>query len=355
MLRSAYDITMNKILAIYSSRLNQKYNYSYSPSTKERFSEIPSFINSWQAVCMESEVKLGKIISKNIMGENIIIWKNSDNEISILNAHCPHFGIHLASGGEILNGKIVCPFHHRKFDVNGHCAGKKKNAFSYPVTVNAGIVFVWFSSEKEPPSWDLPSLEKDLDNEYWEVKHTRLVGIKVDAHPMTYIENGVDFGHAIALHGLRQEETNMEVDNETLSVFFKHSNNQKGYFNIKAYGPFVVDYKVTFTWWKKANYRFLVLLQLTPDNGFIAHKIKMKKRENHNSLFIKLLHAGAFVYFEFKLLKTFMKEDHMIMINRKHLEEPDYSSQDLYTKDFRVWYKQFYPKNRNINSQAIDK
>jgi len=343
LLRKAYESVAHKLLSVYSNKLNERYRYLHSPNNAERFSEIPLFINSWQAICIESELSPKKIISKNIMGENIVVWKTDHNRISVMDAYCPHFGVHLGSGGVIVEDVIVCPFHHRKFDADGHCRGKgMKNIYSYPVRVNAGIVFAWFDSEKNPPSWELPNLEIDLDGECWRTMNTKLQGIAVGAHPMTYIENGVDFSHAEALHGLRQEDTSMKAKEETLSVFFRHAEEKRGYFNIQAYGPFVVDYKVSFTWWKRSCFRFLVLLQLMPDKTFIAHKIEMKHKTPVNSFLVRMLHAGIFIYFEFKLLKTFMKEDHMIMINRKHLEAPDYGEQDSYAKDFRVWYKQFY-------------
>lgn len=343
MLQNVYEIFVNKFLKAYSNKLYRKYDYQYSSQTSERFQSVPSVLNSWQAVCLEKEVIADRIISKNIMGHHIVIWRDDRNKVSVLDAHCPHLGIHLGSGGKIIKGKIRCPFHHRIFSSAGVCTNKsKKDIFSYPVEINAGIVFVWFHSNKLTPTWNLPNIEEDLNGEIWGIENLSMKGIEVKSHPITYIENGVDYNHAIKLHGYRQNGTTMNVNKQFLSVFFKHSDERRGFINIKAYGPFVIDYHLTFTWWKNVEYRFLVLLQLTPEGTFVAHKIKMRKRISKLPWLVRLLHSGIFIYFEFKLLKNFMKEDHMIMINRKYLDEPDYDAKDNYIPGFRSWYKQFY-------------
>lgn len=338
-----YEKISNKLVRYYMASQYDKHDYSYSPSIEERYSDVPTFINSWQAVCMEGQVKKGKIISKNIMGENIIIWKDKDDKISVLEAYCPHLGVHLGSTGKIVGNYVKCSFHTRCFNTDGICNNKKKKGiYSYPIDINSGIVFVWFNSERSDPTWEVPRLEKDFRGMKWNVKNKNLIGAKVKSHPIDFIENGIDFNHAIKLHNLKLKNTTMTKNNEILSVVLDKENN--GSLNFRSYGPFIVDYNIDFYHNTKHIFiRSLVLLQLLPDGSYMANKLEMVQAEKEKSIKWKIYYKFMFIYYEYRLFRTFIKEDHVVMINRKHLIKPNYDEEDYYIESFRAWYKQFYP------------
>ncbi|OHU88008.1 MULTISPECIES: Rieske 2Fe-2S domain-containing protein [Pseudoalteromonas] len=354
MLKEIYNKIVNAYLVHYSKGIHRKYAYDNAPQIKERYPNVPFFLNGWQAVCMESELKNGQIISKNLMGENIVIWKSTKGEVAVTSAYCSHFGIHLGAGGKVVGDHLRCAFHHRCFDKNGVAKGKKEKPIKpYVIDINAGIVFVWFHSENESPTWNLPRLDTDYMGNKWEIEHQCLKGVNVKAHPIDFIENGVDFNHAIKLHGLCHQHTKLFEQDEKLSVRLKRGNEDKGNININAYGPFVIDYNIDFYWRWHVYHRFLVLLQLEADGSFTAHRIKMKRHAFKANLQEKLFNKGVYIFNEIKVFKTFMQEDHMIMMNRKHLEFPDLEKDDLYTRKFRLWYKQFYPSQKNIYSAHV--
>jgi len=341
-----YNSIARSVVHIYSNYLQKKLDYQYAPTIKERYKELPTFLNSWQAVCMVSEVKSKKIISKNIMGEDIVIWKNDNNEISVMKAHCPHLGGHLASGGEIIDNNIRCAFHHRCFDYKGNCTeAKQKNIFSYPLDIQGGIIFAWFHSEQKEPTWKLPNLLIDENNREWKISHAELKGTQVPSHPMTFIENGADINHGIKLHNLCHKDTEFNIDNEAITLKYIRDKKEKGHIKLTAYGPFILSYDFEFTYHFKGYYRMLMLLQLMPDGSFIAHRIKM----NHkyiDKFHMKMFYFGVSVIAELKLFKAFMTEDQLIMINRKYLAKPNYDKYDTFIPKFRKWYKQFYPNMR---------
>ncbi len=356
MLKSTYNQLSNLVLNAYSKKLKEKHNYAYASDMKERYKGVSFFINGWQVVCMESEVPAKEVVSKNIMGRDIVIWKNSNNEVTVQSATCPHFGVHLGSGGKVKKDKIICPFHHRGFNKSGACSMKKQNPlYTYPIDINGGIVFAWFHSSFAEPSWALPRLETDYLGNKWKIQHNKMQGVNVPAHPIEFIENGVDFSHAIKLHGLCHEDTKMHEDKETLSIRLKRGRKEKGNININAYGPFVIDYNINFHWKWPVNHRFLVLLQMMSDGSFTAHRVKMKEVNRPNSISEHLFRKGVFIFNEIKVFKTFMQEDHLIMLNRKFLHEPDYDEDDIYSQDFRKWYSQFYPSDKVVKIPELSK
>jgi len=343
MLEKIYNPLSKGIVQLYNYYLTKKLDYPYATTISSRYKELPTFLNSWQVICMESEVKSNKIISKNIMGEDIIIWKDDNNKISVMEAHCPHLGAHMASGGEIIDNNIRCAFHHRSFDSHGKCTGhKQKSIFTYSIDIQGGIIFAWFHEKREEPIWRLPNLLIDEKNREWVVSHTELKGTFVPSHPMTFIENGADINHGIKLHNLCHKDTEFNVNNEIISLKYIREKEEKGHIKLTAYGPFILSYDFEFTHYFKGYARMLMLLQLMPDSSFIAHRIKLKHK-SIDTFHMKLFYFLASVVTEFKLFKAFLIEDQLIMINRKYLHRPNYDKEDRFIPKFRKWYKQFYP------------
>jgi len=223
------------------------------------------------------------------------------------------------------------------------CTNKKRVSLkSYQVVVRLGIVFAWFHERGEKPSWEIPDLETDKDGRRWGTSHDVFRGIVVPAHPIEFIENGVDYHHAVKLHGFCHEGSSMTPNDETLSVEFRHQDKDKGTINIHAYGPFIIDYNVNYVIrGKKVHSRFLMLLQFNNNGMFRAHRIKLFRLDHDESFIDRQIRRLIFIVNEVKLFKAFMKEDQLIMINRKYMTNPDYDRHDLYSAGFRQWYSQF--------------
>jgi len=343
MFNKLYNIFAKGLVQGYSNSLERRLKYSYAPDIIDRYKELPLFLNSWQAVCMIDEIKLNKILSKNIMGEDIVIWKDDNNKISVMQAHCPHLGAHLASGGDIFDNNIRCAFHHHCFDSKGQCTNKKKEKiFTYPLNIQGGIVFAWFHAEKKEPTWTLPNLFIDENNREWTTSHAQLNGTRVPSHPMTFIENGADINHGIKLHNLCHKDTEFNIKDEEISLKYIREKEEKGHIKLTAYGPFILSYDFEFTYRLKGYSRMLMLLQLMPDGSFIAHRIKMKQKDI-DTWYMRMFYFGVSIVTEFKLFKAFITEDQLIMINRKYVDKPNYDKEDMFIPKFRKWYKQFYP------------
>jgi phenylpropionate dioxygenase-like ring-hydroxylating dioxygenase large terminal subunit len=337
-----YNTFANLFLRAFNRSLLKKNAYEGAPSIKARNPSLPYFINGWQAVCTVKEIESGKVVSRNFMGLDIIAWLSNEGPV-VSQAHCPHLGVHLGSGGIVADGKMRCILHQRVYGYGGECTNKSFAGLrTYHVDVQLGIVFVWLDEEGRPPAWQIPDLTTDMYGMKWGTVHDKLRGIVVPAHPIEFIENGVDYHHAVVLHNMCNSGSSMTPDGEKLSVEFRRKNTDKGAINIHAFGPFIIDYNVDYVVRGETKYsRFLMLLQFNEDGSFRAHRIKLFRTDVKETFMDWIVRNIMFVFNEVKLFKAFMREDQLIMINRKYVEAPDYGPHDRYSADFRKWYSQF--------------
>ncbi|MGB7303333.1 MAG: Rieske 2Fe-2S domain-containing protein [Burkholderiaceae bacterium] len=130
----------------------------------------------WQPVALVDEfnpvldpkMAVRPVKAVRILGQNFVLFKNSQGEFGLLDRDCPHRGADLSFGRNEGDG-LRCPFHGWKFDLTGQCietpaepAGsqlctrvKQRN---YPLIERSGVLFGWFGPETSSPP-PLPSLD----------------------------------------------------------------------------------------------------------------------------------------------------------------------------------------------------
>ena len=70
------------------------------------------------------------------VGENLVVFRNSEGKARVLDAYCPHLGANLGIGGRVVGDCIECPFHGWQFDgQDGKCTrvpyAEKSNTAAY--------------------------------------------------------------------------------------------------------------------------------------------------------------------------------------------------------------------------------
>ena len=78
------------------------------------------YARGWHCLGNANDYRDGKPHTLNIFGTRLVTFADSQGAISILDAYCPHMGADL-SQGTIENDRLVCPFHHWKYDTGGKC------------------------------------------------------------------------------------------------------------------------------------------------------------------------------------------------------------------------------------------
>jgi phthalate 4,5-dioxygenase oxygenase subunit len=124
----------------------------------------------WLPVCLSEEVaeKDGAPVKSRLVGEDLVVFRDSNGKLGVLDEHCPHRGASLVFGRNEECG-LRCLYHGWKFDVDGNIlemasepdGSALKGALrqkSYPVREAGGFVWAWLGPKEklrefEPPAW----------------------------------------------------------------------------------------------------------------------------------------------------------------------------------------------------------
>ena len=128
--------------------------------------------NIWYYAVPAESLKRGKTVTKIMLGEPLLIGRDSDGKPFAMRDICPHQGVPLSKGG--FDGqKVSCCFHGWCFDTKGVCTdipslvdGQSFNVSSiktksYPCCESQGSIFVYFGDKQNdlPPPPMAPGLE----------------------------------------------------------------------------------------------------------------------------------------------------------------------------------------------------
>ena len=130
------------------------------------------FANSWICVAHGSEVaRPNDYITREIIGENIVIVRGRDNILRAFYNVCPHRGHQLLSGEGKAKNVITCPYHAWAFKLDGNLAHARncenvenfdsEKATLVPVRLEeyAGFVFINMNPQAESVETQLPGLQ----------------------------------------------------------------------------------------------------------------------------------------------------------------------------------------------------
>lgn len=165
--------------------------------------------NMWYA-CEFSKDITNKPTALQILGQKLVMWRDSKGQVHCLSDLCVHRGGSLAGGWLTKdNDCVVCPYHGWEFQGDGACSKipahpqrgipKKARVDSYPVKEKYGLVFVFMGDLPEEERHPLPTIPELEDPQYkkvygefwWDVSYERAT------------ENAMDPSHAAFVHGNR--------------------------------------------------------------------------------------------------------------------------------------------------------
>jgi phenylpropionate dioxygenase-like ring-hydroxylating dioxygenase large terminal subunit len=124
----------------------------------------------WQPVALVDEFdpaidpKMAErpIKAVRVMGQDLVLFRESGGRWGLLDRDCPHRGADLAFGRHEGDG-LRCPFHGWKFDAAGRCLEtpaeplgsrlcERVQQRSYPLVERSGVLFAWLGEPgREPP------------------------------------------------------------------------------------------------------------------------------------------------------------------------------------------------------------
>jgi nitrite reductase/ring-hydroxylating ferredoxin subunit len=113
----------------------------------------------WYAVAVAADLTAGSVRALGALGRALVAYRAADGSVRIADAACPHQGAHLAGrAAGLIDGDLVCPFHHWRFDAaTGRCTGTPAGAVPavglrlHPARELAGMVLLWHDPDGRPP------------------------------------------------------------------------------------------------------------------------------------------------------------------------------------------------------------
>ena len=157
----------------------------------------------WQPVALAEEILAGDPVPLTIMGEELVLFRDGNGDVGLLDAHCAHRAADL-SFGRVEGGGLRCLYHGWVFDVNGRCLeqpcepkGREFNERirqpSYPCIEIAGLVLVYLGPGDPPqlPAYEFFNAPKDC------------VHVNKVHHECNYLqanEGNIDPAHLSVLH-----------------------------------------------------------------------------------------------------------------------------------------------------------
>jgi phthalate 4,5-dioxygenase len=146
----------------------------------------------------------GKPVRARLLGQNLVIFRDSEGRLGALDELCPHRRASLVYGRNEECG-LRCLYHGWKFDVNGNCVDmsseppestlkEKVRHTAYPVTECGGFVWVFLGPSDDAPAFQRPSFSPQDDIP------VSILKIKVPANWAQIMEGQIDSAHSSSLH-----------------------------------------------------------------------------------------------------------------------------------------------------------
>jgi phthalate 4,5-dioxygenase oxygenase subunit len=170
----------------------------------------------WLPVCLSEEVaeRDAAPVRARLLGEDLVVFRDTQGRIGVLDEYCPHRGASLSFGRNEECG-LRCLYHGWKFDVEGNTIDmsseppgsamlKAIKARAYPARESGGFVWIWMGAmekmrEFEPPAWaPKPGIKYAI------------VKMHAACNWAQVLEGSIDSAHSSSLHST--EMPAMQVD-----------------------------------------------------------------------------------------------------------------------------------------------
>jgi phenylpropionate dioxygenase-like ring-hydroxylating dioxygenase large terminal subunit len=158
-----------------------------------------------------------------LMGQSIVLYRNSQGQVVALADRCAHRGAALSLGW-VEDNCLRCPYHGWKYDGQGDCVEIPANSpeapipqrakvAGYTVTERYGFVWLWLGSGASDPAL-LPNLSQFADPQWYGCRDQ----FRWNAHYVRVIENNVDVSHPPFLHRRLGQRQNQNAQIQPLTL-----------------------------------------------------------------------------------------------------------------------------------------
>jgi len=183
----------------------------------------------WTPVCLSEEVAEPDCdpVRASVFGENLVVFRDSDGRVGVLEEACPHRGPSLALGRNE-DGGLRCLYHGWKMDVEGQVLemvsepassglAEKVRHKAYPVHEWGGMIWAYFGPAETQPEFVPPR---------WAPTEDARVSIAKVILPVNWaqiLEGAIDSAHSSSLHSSDMVPARVEGAKATASNWLRPS------------------------------------------------------------------------------------------------------------------------------------
>jgi phenylpropionate dioxygenase-like ring-hydroxylating dioxygenase large terminal subunit len=165
----------------------------------------------WFQVAWSSEIGAGDVHRMRYFDRELIAWRGTSGQLTVMDAYCEHLGAHLGFGGHVEGEVIECPFHGWQWNHEGRnvCIpyearpNRGRRIRTFPVVERNESVYIWHDVDGREPYFDVPDVfasfgDSSSAEDYY--PQATLFRQNLEMHPQYVLENGVDFAHFKFVH-----------------------------------------------------------------------------------------------------------------------------------------------------------
>ena len=166
--------------------------------------DTPFIRNCWYVACFSGDLEDGKLFSRVLLGEPVVLYRLRDRTVVAMKDRCPHRSFPL-SAGRLVEDEIVCGYHGMRYRSDGRCtlvptqqrAPSAITTQTYVVVEHAPLVWIWMGDPARAAASKPPTEHWMLADSSWASSRNYL---KVASSYVFLHENLLDLSHLTFLH-----------------------------------------------------------------------------------------------------------------------------------------------------------
>lgn len=193
----------------------------------------------WLPACMSEEVSEpdGKPIRARLLGVDLVVFRDTQGRVGVLDEKCPHRGASLVYGRNEDCG-LRCLYHGWKFGVDGQVLDLSSEppdsrmynlkARAYPTHEAGGFIWVWMGDAEAVRPFEAPT--------WAPTPTTRISIVKIHAacNWAQVLEGAIDSAHSSSLHSTNMPTAEVEGSTATDTAWLRPSNDKAPRLEVEA-------------------------------------------------------------------------------------------------------------------------
>ena len=186
----------------------------------------------WLPLCLSEEVleRDGAPVRARLLGEDLVVFRDSNGRLGVLDESCPHRGASLSFGRNEESG-LRCLYHGWKFDVDGNVVDMSseppgsamKQAVrqkAYPAREGGGFVWIWMGPKEEMREFEPPAWAPNPNC------RTAVVKMHAACNWAQVLEGSIDSAHSSSLHSTEMPAAQVDSAKATQNNWPRPSNDK---------------------------------------------------------------------------------------------------------------------------------